>query len=205
MGGCQTGEPPELADEAKLLMKRVDSGDVRLGLTPLIVAEVLWVLKSFYGYRLPQIREVLISLLLTPGIETEDLDLTVEALNLAADQNVDFVDACLSLKAQAVGEAVCTFDASDFRRLPASWSRPSQIGGWPELESEEVSEKPIRITEALGKIRGELTQRQQKIFEYGLDGLTQREIAELLGLSPSMIGAEVKAIEGVIRARWPPE
>lgn len=88
-----TGEPPELADEAKLLMKRVDSGEVRL--------------------------------VLTPGIETEDLDLTVEALNLAADQNVDFVDAYLSLKAQAVGEAVCTFDESDFRRLPASWIRPS--------------------------------------------------------------------------------
>jgi len=65
--------------------------------------------------------------MLTPGIETEELDVSVTALNLAADQNVDFVDAYLSLRAQAAGETVCTFDASDFGRLPANWSRPSGI------------------------------------------------------------------------------
>lgn len=122
-----TGEPPAMAEESRLLMTRVVSGEVRLKVTPLILAEVLWVLKSFYGYGLDRIRNALVPLLAAPGIETEDRDLAVAALALAAEKNVDFVDAYLSLRAQAAGEAVCTFDATDFRRLPSRWTLPSDL------------------------------------------------------------------------------
>lgn len=71
--------------------------------------------------------------------------------------------------------------------------------------SETVSEDRIRVSEALDEVCGRLTPRQQKIFEYGLEGLSQREIAELLEISPALISSEVRAIEHVIRELWPPD
>lgn len=44
-------DPPELGDRALRLMWRAETGEVRLHLTHLALAEVFWVLKSFY--RLP--------------------------------------------------------------------------------------------------------------------------------------------------------
>jgi predicted nucleic-acid-binding protein len=48
----------------------------------------------------------------------------VEALELAASRNVDFLDAVLAVEAAAAQENVCTFDAKDFKRLPGSWVSP---------------------------------------------------------------------------------
>lgn len=49
----------------------------------------------------------------------------VEALELARDKNVDFVDAVIALEAVRGNEVVCVFDETDFRRLPAIWVSPS--------------------------------------------------------------------------------
>ena len=50
--------------------------------------------------------------------------LWVDAVELARDENVDFVDAMLALQAARRGEPVCSFDG-DFKRLPVQWMSPS--------------------------------------------------------------------------------
>ncbi len=52
-----TGEPTELANRALRLFGRADRGEVRLHVSPLIVAETVWVLTSFYKYPKAQIRK----------------------------------------------------------------------------------------------------------------------------------------------------
>lgn len=47
-----------------------------------------------------------------------------ELIELAWDQNVDFIDAYLAVQAAKRGEKVCTFDETDFRRLPVDWVIP---------------------------------------------------------------------------------
>jgi predicted nucleic acid-binding protein len=48
----------------------------------------------------------------------------MQAVELVRDRNVDFADAYLALQAAEHDETVCTFDESDFRRLPVDWTMP---------------------------------------------------------------------------------
>jgi predicted nucleic acid-binding protein len=113
-----TGDPPELAKRSVGLMSRVESGEVVLVLPSLIVAEVIWVLKSFYRYSMDEIARVLVPLISADGVEAEDREILVQAITLAQKKNVSFIDAVLALKATRHGESVCSFD-EDFKRLPA--------------------------------------------------------------------------------------
>lgn len=119
-----TGEPKDMAERSARLMRRAEAGEVLLLLSPLTVTEMIWVLKSFYGHSYVEIAQVLVPLLSADGIETEDRDLLIRAIELARDKNVDFADAVLALQALRAGETVCTFDKTDFKRLPAAWITP---------------------------------------------------------------------------------
>lgn len=115
-----TGEPKDLADKAARMMKRAEQGEVILVVFPLVLAEVFWVLKSFYRHSLSDIAGALVPLLSADGIEIEERDSWIQALELARDKDVDLVDAALALHAASRGEPVCSF-AGDFKRLPAEW------------------------------------------------------------------------------------
>lgn len=119
-----TGEPKELAGKAASLMARAENGEVTLVVSPLVVAEVVWVLKSFYRHSLEDIAGVLVPLMSADGVEVEDRETLTQAIELARDKNVDFVDAALALQAARRGEPVCSFDG-DFKRLPVQWTAPS--------------------------------------------------------------------------------
>lgn len=119
-----TGEPESLAQRAARLIRRAEAGEILLVLSPLVVAEMVWVLKSFYRRSMGEIAEVLIPLFATDGLEVKDREILVGALELARDKNVDFVDAILALESVRDQETVCTFDETDFRRLPATWMSP---------------------------------------------------------------------------------
>lgn len=119
-----TGEPEDMAERAARLMRRAEKGEVLLILSSLVVAEVVWVLKSFYRRSATEIAQVLVPLLSADGLEVKDREILVGALELARDKNVDFADAVLALEAVRNGETVCTFDETDFRRLPATWMSP---------------------------------------------------------------------------------
>jgi predicted nucleic-acid-binding protein len=90
----------------------------------LVIAEVIWVLKSFYRHSLEDIAGVLVPLMSADGLEVEDREILIQAVELARDENVDFVDAMLALQAARRSEPVCSFDG-DFKRLPVQWMSPS--------------------------------------------------------------------------------
>ena len=113
-----TGDPPEMAKRSAKLMEKAESGEIVLVLSSIVVAEVIWVLKSFYQYPFKDIARVLIPLISADGVETEDRELMVEAIELAREKNVAFIDAVLALKAVRQKESVCSFDG-DFKKLPA--------------------------------------------------------------------------------------
>lgn len=120
-----TGEPQALAQRAAQAILRAEGGETRLVVSPLVVAEMIWVLKSFYKRTPGEIAGVLIPLLSADGVEVEDKDTMLRAIELVRDLNVDFVDAVLSLEAIRKGETVCTFDETDFKRLPGPWVAPA--------------------------------------------------------------------------------
>ena len=111
-----TGDPQELADRARMLLERAERGELVLVLTPLTVAECVWVLKSFYKHPLVDIADALQRVLALDGLRTPGLGLVSDALSSMARHNVDFADAYLAEQGRAEGMDVATFDR-DFRRL----------------------------------------------------------------------------------------
>jgi predicted nucleic acid-binding protein len=119
-----TDDPPLMAEQAAALLARAERGEVLLRVSPLVVAEVVWVMLSFYRHPKAQVAEVLISLLRADGLRADDGRQVIGALEAMAALNVDFVDAYLAEVARARGEAVCSFE-QDFARLDVDWVSPS--------------------------------------------------------------------------------
>lgn len=119
-----TGEPKDHYERSVELMARAERGEIELIVSQIVVAEVIWVLKSFYERTMAEIAEVLVALLSAPGIEAEDREMLIRAIELAREKNVDFIDALLALRAAECSEQVCTFDKTDFKRLPVDWISP---------------------------------------------------------------------------------
>jgi predicted nucleic acid-binding protein len=113
-----TKDPPKMAEAALRTLHDAQNGNISLLLTPLTVAEVVWVLESFYGHSKPRIAETMSQFLFCDGLEVENLDLIVEALTLYHEKNLDFADAFLAAVALRRGpQAVYSFD-QHFDRIP---------------------------------------------------------------------------------------
>jgi predicted nucleic acid-binding protein len=94
-------------------MAEAERGEVSLYMSPLVLVEVIWVLKSFYRYSMTAITHVVIALVSASGIEVDNRVLIIRAVELARDQNVDFADAYIALQAAERDEKACTLHAVD--------------------------------------------------------------------------------------------
>ncbi|HEX9950721.1 MAG TPA: PIN domain-containing protein [Rubricoccaceae bacterium] len=113
-----TDDVPEQAAAVEALLGRAAQGDVRLVTSVLVVAEVVWTLGSFYKHTKPQVRDAVLALCHTPGLDVEDADALVQAAVWHADLNVDFADAVHAAWMRAHGLAtVATFNLKHFRRF----------------------------------------------------------------------------------------
>ena len=107
-----TKDPPKMAEAALKTFRDAKNGKVFLLVTNLTLAEVVWVLESFYRYSKNQIAETLTEFLLCDGLEVESLDLLIEALVLYQEKNLDFADAFLAVTALQKGTpTIYSFDA----------------------------------------------------------------------------------------------
>ncbi len=112
-----TKDPPKMAEAVLRTFNDAQNGKISLLLTSLTVAEVVWVLESFYGQSKSKIAETVAQFLFCDGLEVEDLDLIIEALTLYQDKNLDFADAFLAAIALRRGpQAICSFD-EHFNRI----------------------------------------------------------------------------------------
>jgi len=113
-----TNEPGDMAREVKALFAAAERGEVVLLLDEITVAEIVWVLSSFYKFDRRTIQEGLISFIAHPGIAMHDKQGVMLALMFYAEQNVDFVDALLSVHMDRAGVHNLVSYDRDFDRLP---------------------------------------------------------------------------------------
>jgi predicted nucleic-acid-binding protein len=120
-----TDDPKEMADRSELLLQQADRGEVILRFAMLVVAEVVWVLGSFYKWSRSEIAIGLSQFLIREGLEVEDQALVLASLQLMSSANVSFVDAYLAESARRAGEPVVSFDRN-FSPLNVQWLEPGQ-------------------------------------------------------------------------------
>ena len=104
-----TGDPPELARRATTSLAAAD----KLLLPDLIVAEVAYVLESFYEAPRARVATVLRSVVAFPAIRVEDPDLLLRAVEVYDTDRLDFADAYLVACAERTGVgSIVSFDRS---------------------------------------------------------------------------------------------
>ena len=117
-----TGEPPEMAVKARRLVERADNGEVVLVVVPIIVAEVVYTLESFYNMGRKEIADKLISFLQARGIEAVESARILDTLKRCRDRNAHFADAYLAAAAVELENPIASFDRDfdkfkDVRRI----------------------------------------------------------------------------------------
>ncbi len=106
-----TKDPPAMAEAALKIFDEARSGKILLSIIPITVAEVVWVLESFYEHPKQQIAETITHFLMCEGLEVEGLDLLIGALDLYHEKNLDFADAVLATRALQRGpKVIYSFD-----------------------------------------------------------------------------------------------
>jgi predicted nucleic acid-binding protein len=106
-----TKDPPEMAEAVFKTFTSAQEGKILLLVTSLTIAEVVWVLESYYRFSKSVIAETLTEFLHCDGLEVEFLDLLIVALDMYQTKNLDFADAFLAVTALRRGpQAIYSFD-----------------------------------------------------------------------------------------------
>ena len=105
-----TGQPPDMAAKAQKLIAQADAGDVLLEVLPVIVAETLYTLESYYEMDRKEVAASLSTFLQSRGIKAHERERVLDALQRHQDTNVHFADAYLAAAGAELGLAVSSFD-----------------------------------------------------------------------------------------------
>jgi len=109
---------PQQADAVEEILREAAEGKVEPWTNPMVIAEIVWTLQSYYELPRDEIRDKVLMILSTPGLYVEDGDLVAEAVVLFAEKGVDFIDAYNACWARDRGvRDVYTFDRRHYRRL----------------------------------------------------------------------------------------
>jgi len=102
-----TGDPPAQARRATAFLERADE----LLVPDLIVAEVVYVLESFYEVERARVAELVRAIIAFPAIIVVDEPLLLRALEVYEVERIDFAEAYLVASAEASGvETIASFD-----------------------------------------------------------------------------------------------
>lgn len=117
-----TGDPPAQATRATRYLQGADE----LLLPDLILAEVAYVLESFYETPRSQVATTLRSVLAFPAIRVVDVDLLQRAVEVYEVHRLDFADAYLVANAERTGVGViASFDRTIDRVTTVRREEPS--------------------------------------------------------------------------------
>lgn len=102
-----TNDPPDQARRAAAILENAQ----QLILTDVVVAELVYVLESYYEHPRKKVAEAVQSLLALASIAVVDHDLLLRALELYEHVHLDFAEAYLAAAAELTGVGVvASFD-----------------------------------------------------------------------------------------------
>lgn len=115
-----TNDDPAKADRVEKLLNLAAMGEKRLLTTELVIAEVVWVLESFYKLGNSAIGPMVKAILATPGLEVINSALVEKAVELYLAQNIDFIDGYIVavMERHKVSE-IFSYDKKHLTRIKA--------------------------------------------------------------------------------------
>ena len=104
------------AKAAEKLFDACDRGELVIVVLPVVLAECVFVLESFYGRPRADIASALGTLISSPGVVISDAAIHLDALQRYRQTKLHFVDCLIAANAAAENTPVATFD-HDFRKF----------------------------------------------------------------------------------------
>lgn len=104
--------------KAKELFEKAENGELKLETSDLVIAEIVWVLESYYGFSKAEIKEMVDAILETRNIKVANNARIREAAELYVAGKMDFIDAYNIAYMKAKGyNKVATFDIKHFKNI----------------------------------------------------------------------------------------
>ncbi|WP_435548308.1 PIN domain-containing protein [Desulfobacterium sp. N47] len=91
-----TNDDPEKADRVEKLLNEAAAGKIKLVSAEMVMAEVVWVLESYYGLKNLEIGKMIKAILATPGLEVINGPLVERALEYYLSYDIDFIDGYIA-------------------------------------------------------------------------------------------------------------
>jgi len=111
-----TDDEPQKAKAVDALLNSAAKGELKILIPSIVIAELVWVLESFYKMMAEDIAGLVEAILNTPGVDTQDKSVIKTALKLYRSKRIDFIDAWIIEFAKAKGaKRIYTFDRKHFR------------------------------------------------------------------------------------------
>ena len=111
---------PSQVDKVEELFDLAEQDEIKLITGPPVFFEIVWTLKSFYGFDRKKIYECLSSILGIYGLEILDVEIVEEAIELYKNSNADFSDAYIAVSAEKnLTDSIATFNKKHFKSLNA--------------------------------------------------------------------------------------
>ena len=100
------------------LLDKAIKGELRIVVPSVVIAELVWVLESFYQLEADAILELVEAIVNTSGLDVTDKSTVISALRLYKNRNVDFIDAWIIEFAKERGiKTIYTFDKKHFKDI----------------------------------------------------------------------------------------
>lgn len=113
-----TEDDPSRANDVKRLLLKAGRGEIRLLIPSVVIAELVWVLQSFYKLDRGEIVPLLNAILRTHGVEVGDKAVVSDAIAIYGATAMDFIDAWIVAFAKAAEvRAIYTFERKHFKGI----------------------------------------------------------------------------------------
>ncbi|MHB1345810.1 MAG: PIN domain-containing protein [Thermoleophilia bacterium] len=113
-----TNDVPEQAAAAEKLFRQASAGTVQLVTNTMVVAELVWVMESYYRLAKPETQQRALAVATMEGLDVPGVDVVVQALLDYVDKNVDYIDAYNAAWARHRAiESIATFDTTHLSRF----------------------------------------------------------------------------------------
>jgi uncharacterized protein len=104
--------------KAEDLFEKAESGQAKLETSDMVIAEIVWVIESYYDFSKPEIKEVVDTILETKNLKVANHSRVKEAVSLYISGKMDFIDAYnIAYMKSKDFTKVATFDAKHFKNI----------------------------------------------------------------------------------------
>jgi len=97
---------PQQADACEAIFRKAVAGEEALYTTDMVVAEIVWVLESYYELSSSEVRTKVEKILNTPNLTCDNKEIIIRALALYDEKRIDYIDAynaCV-IKTKGIGD-----------------------------------------------------------------------------------------------------